>query len=305
MVRLKTKTTAPNSSPSFFDGGLGCQLERDAELLRAERTHEHPAIVLPLENGVVEARVAGEKWRVDRSVFLLVSAKTPYRFSVVSAAPRVLTILVGPRALSLAESEYRGHVLPDTFSKILSASHILPRTRWFDELAHRHFFERGISALHETAAARFLETEITKELFFLGKEKLEAHSRTSVLHEGSELVKRASQFIEENLFRSIGVREIADECHVSESTLLRAFRRELGMAPRDYASGRRLDEALLLLQSGRYTVGEISARVGYTNLPAFTSAFRRRYGVPPSRLTFATQPDLGPSGVPRRKRVAV
>ena len=72
--------------------------------------------------------------------------------------------------------------------------------------------------------------------------------------------------------------ELARHCHTSESTLLRAFRRDFETTPATYARERRLEASLLLLKSGRYTVTEVAARVGYGSLPAFTIAFRRRFG---------------------------
>jgi AraC-like DNA-binding protein len=70
----------------------------------------------------------------------------------------------------------------------------------------------------------------------------------------------------------------------SESTLLRAFRRERGRSPSAYAREKKLDAALLLLRSGRYAISEVATRVGYGNLAAFSSAFARRFGSPPSSV---------------------
>mgnify|MGYP002140230461 CR=1 FL=1 len=51
-------------------------------------------------------------------------------------------------------------------------------------------------------------------------------------------------------------------CRASASTVLRAFKKELGDAPLPYLRKRRLDESLLLLKSKRHSVGEVAAMVG-------------------------------------------
>jgi len=97
--------------------------------------------------------------------------------------------------------------------------------------------------------------------------------------------------------------ELARHCHTSESTLLRAFRRDFETTPATYARERRLEASLLLLKSGRYTVTEVAARVGYGSLPAFTIAFRRRFGSSPSsaRTAESRMERLPPHGTPPRR----
>jgi len=45
---------------------------------------------------------------------------------------------------------------------------------------------------------------------------------------------------------------------------------------------RRLEEASLLIHTGRYAVSHVARIVGYENVSAFTQAFKRKYGVLPS-----------------------
>src|SRR5262249_43557594 len=95
-------------------------------------------------------------------------------------------------------------------------------------------------------------------------------------------------------------RELAKHCGASESTVLRAFRREVGVAPAMYVRRRRLEEALHLLESGRYAVTEVAGRVGYDNPAAFAVAFRKHHGVSPSQAR-AKPPTLPARGKPPRR----
>lgn len=194
-----------------------------------------------------------------------------------------------------AVREYRPHVTAAGMSEHLSHEMVLSRTRWFDEIAHRYLFEIDGCDRAGSRAARFLETELTKEVFFLVKERSEAQTRASVVQEGTDIVKRARALIEHSLFSPLTTSKIARSCRTSESSLLRAFKREVGVAPATFVRDRRLDEALLMLESGRYTASEVALRVGYAGLPAFSAAFSRRFGVAPSRVRVAS-PTLPPQG---------
>jgi AraC-like DNA-binding protein len=260
-------------------------VERDKEIERRKNALPFPALLAPLESSVVRLELSGmNPVNLDRAAIAIVPAGAAYRVGAMSPTTALVTWLVAPGARERACREYRDHVLPARFAELLAVPRVLPRTRWVDELVHRYVFEREVCNKHASSAAVFLETEIAKELYFLCKERGEEKTRASVVHEEGDLIARARARIEANLFVPLRVAELASHCHTSESTLVRAFRRELGHTPSSYARERRLDAALLLLQSGRHRVGEVAERVGYTNFAAFTSAFHKRFGVPPSAV---------------------
>ena len=167
---------------------------------------------------------------------------------------------------------------------------MLPRTRWVDELVHRYLFERDVCARHGSLATRFLETELIKELYFLADEQRAGRARAPVVGEGSALVERARAAIEASLFAPFAMAALARACHASESSLTRAFKQALGITPGAYVRERRLDEAMPLLESGRYSVGEVAARVGYARQAAFAAAFQRKFHVAPSSVRLPVDP---------------
>jgi AraC-like DNA-binding protein len=267
---------------------MDMRLDGDARALRGERQGKLPVLVVVLESSLAHLRVGGTLQRLDRANLALVPSGEPYKLLSDSPAARVLTLTLPPALLQGVAKEYAPHVDVALFARVLGAPRVLPRTRWLDELIHRYVFERDECEKHDSAAARFLETEIGKELYFVGKETLSpAKPRASVVHEEDVLARRAREHIEDHLFEALRVADLARACHASESTLLRAFRKELGVAPIAYIRTRRLDEARLLLRAGRYSVGEVAERVGYANVAAFTAAFRRRFKELPSRVTAA------------------
>ena len=98
------------------------------------------------------------------------------------------------------------------------------------------------------------------------------------------VIDRALNAIEGNLFSKFSLPKLANALDVSPSTLLRAFKKELGIAPSEYIQLRRLDEALVLLKGGEHTVSDVALLVGYEDLSAFTRAFRKRFGKTPKKV---------------------
>lgn len=283
--------------------GADLRVERGADLSTATRSDAAPALVLPILRSAVVLRAGALEERLDRSRFALVPAGVRYRLVSATAAPEVITLLLRDGAWKQAEREYRPHIAMETVAEVVSRPRLFARTRWVDELVHRYLFERETCGKHTSRAAVFLETELAKEVYFLGKEQLQGQARASLAHDEGDIARRALAWMDERLFEPFSLEDLAHHCHTSASTLLRSFRRETGSTPAAYLRERRLHEAHLLLQGGRWSVGEVAQRVGYTNLAAFTAAFGRRFGVPPSsaRGTEPQGPLLPPHGQPPRR----
>lgn len=257
---------------------------REPHGLPGPRLARRPVLVLPLDSAVVTLTAGGRDERLDRAKLGLVPARVSFELDAHSLVAPTVTIELGEAAREVFFREYEGHVDAATLAEVSSRVRVFPRTRWVDELVHRYVFERTVCEKHTSEAARFLETELVKEVYFMGKEALANRTRASVVREDDPLVARARAYLEAHLFEDVPVHVLCTRFGTSESTLLRLFRRELGASPAEYARGRRLEEARLLLETGTYTASEIAVRVGYSGLPAFTVAFSRRFGCSPSSV---------------------
>jgi len=76
---------------------------------------------------------------------------------------------------------------------------------------------------------------------------------------------------------------LAALAHLSRSRFAERFAAQVGQAPLAYLTGVRLERSTALLNEGR-SVREVGRAVGYQSKAAFSRAFTRRYGVPPSRF---------------------
>ena len=88
---------------------------------------------------------------------------------------------------------------------------------------------------------------------------------------------RVGRYIEAHYMDpGLSVASIAEHFQISQSYLLRAFKKDgSGCSVSDYIHRRRVDEAKILLKSTDKTVGEIAAAVGYGNALALIRAFKR------------------------------
>ena len=71
---------------------------------------------------------------------------------------------------------------------------------------------------------------------------------------------------------------------LSRSAFIGRFTRVLGVAPATYLKRLRLERGHRLLAESRNKVLDIALACGYASEAAFSKAFKREYGVPPSQL---------------------
>ena len=101
------------------------------------------------------------------------------------------------------------------------------------------------------------------------------------------LVARVTEYIEAYLASAISLHDLAAVAGLSTWHFARQFRRATGKTPAAHVRDVRLARARDLLAqpaSTHWSVGEVAAAVGYTAAAAFSTAFRRAYGISPREL---------------------
>ena len=113
-------------------------------------------------------------------------------------------------------------------------------------------------------------------------ERLSSLKRSTRI-ETLQRVERARAFIHDHRDEPLTLDAIAGRAALSRFHLSRSFAEVHGLPPLAYHRRLRLDGAARLLREGAASPTELSERLGYGSLSAFTRAFRQAYGVPPSR----------------------
>lgn len=98
----------------------------------------------------------------------------------------------------------------------------------------------------------------------------------------SVVVAAMERYLLDNLARSITVRDVAAVVHLSERHAERLFHAQTGEPLMTALRRLRLERAARLLLESTAPVSEIARRCGYPEVRPFSTAFRRRYGQPPT-----------------------
>jgi len=131
----------------------------------------------------------------------------------------------------------------------------------------------------------FLEAK-AMELFLMQLEQLGADGCGASCSLRPDLVEKMHQARDialRHLDRPPSLAELAREVGTNECTLKKGFRETFGATVFGTIAEARMDLARELLLAGRMNVSEISDQLGYANVANFSTAFKRRFGIPPSR----------------------
>ena len=81
-----------------------------------------------------------------------------------------------------------------------------------------------------------------------------------------------------------GIALLAKEMGMSYSSLYARIKSLTGQTPQNFLITYRMNTAMQLLRSGRYTVSEVCYKVGSSSLANFSRSFKRQFGTPPEGL---------------------
>lgn len=210
--------------------------------------------------------------------------------ALTSLTPRARFALLSPSRALVEESADLHGFSSKEYSSALQRLAPIRKKVWLYEILCRYVFERTVAGNDANAAITFLETEIVKELTFTAREE----ANPALLYrfspsedqrtEENPVLSAALEHIERHLFEPLALADIATQCGISVATLVRTFQRALGTSAALYLRTRRLHEAYNLLQSSDRQVSDIAEHIGYASVSAFTFAFRRQFGIPPTAL---------------------
>lgn len=101
----------------------------------------------------------------------------------------------------------------------------------------------------------------------------------------SSFVEDAVLYIHENFSGHLTLTETARHCAVSPEHLSRVFRRETGFGFNEYVNIYRLKRAESILKNGSYqSIAQVAGLCGFPDSNYFSKAYRRMYGLPPSKV---------------------
>jgi len=99
----------------------------------------------------------------------------------------------------------------------------------------------------------------------------------------ARLVAQARAHLTEHLDAPLSIAGLARDAGVHPTSLLRAFRRELGCTPGELQRRLRSEEAARLLATSAMPLGEIALACGFSDQSHFSRTFRHLHGCTPSQ----------------------
>lgn len=100
-----------------------------------------------------------------------------------------------------------------------------------------------------------------------------------------EILFRSAQIhLLKALDKAPGLHELARQVGTNSKQLNHSFKACVGMTVYEYLREERMKEARKLLSSTSISISEIATTIGFSSVGTFSTAFKERFGIPPSRF---------------------
>ncbi|MCD8265161.1 MAG: AraC family transcriptional regulator [Tannerellaceae bacterium] len=156
-----------------------------------------------------------------------------------------------------------------------------------DSFTFQEFIADAIKFDDGTRAKDYKQSD--EELMLTATNRLQNLKRwrthQTVHQEYYQSVERVIHYIHTKLETPLTLTELAREAHISEYHFHRIFKAILNESPGEYIQQLRLEKAAFKLQTTNLPLLEIAEEVGYQTPYALSRAFKKRYGITPSRDT--------------------
>jgi AraC-like DNA-binding protein len=97
----------------------------------------------------------------------------------------------------------------------------------------------------------------------------------------SRKLRRVTEYVQQNLDRSLGLAELAALVYVSPYHFARLFKASTGVPPHRFVVRQRIARARAFLATEELSIAKISRLVGFRTPSHFTTVFRRATGITP------------------------
>lgn len=263
---------------------------RDGPQLRSERFHDHVVLGL-MHSGTCQIHHGRRATLLDPNCVILHSPGSPYRVThpfgcgdrgvhlvVRSDAALDLVRRLAPRLADrwCEEGGQPAGILP------------VPSRDFLRQLLLTHELREGQDAL--------AVEEITLELLawmvrnLEGRSQRPAPARAGTREDHHHLAETTRSLLQGQFRDPLSVDDLARTVHASPFHLCRVFKRETGLPLHRYRTRLRLAAAVDQLTASDGDLARLALDLGFASHSHLTTAFRREFGVPPSKVRRGTLP---------------
>lgn len=98
----------------------------------------------------------------------------------------------------------------------------------------------------------------------------------------SQNIAICMQYVDSNIDKKITLEDLANVACINKYTLIRQFKKELGLTPLNYVADKKIKKAIELLYFGEERAEKIAEHLGFINITHFYQMFKRVTGRTPS-----------------------
>ncbi|MPW22118.1 helix-turn-helix domain-containing protein [Paraburkholderia sp. CNPSo 3157] len=203
-----------------------------------------------------------------------------------------LTAWIGRARAKAADVRLVGAPLPGPDSPICDGPRATHHESSCNAAGHANDCKRKSQSLHEalTGALKLIRRDmgdtmarrVAEHLSICSQDALNAIFEDVVGSTPAEKVRAAAHWLQDNCRRQVTIEDAAQVAAMSERSLLRHFRSELGMTPSDYLMNARLQVVCNLLIETDLPVDKVAKRAGMTSGDHLARSFRRHMKTSPT-----------------------
>ncbi len=133
----------------------------------------------------------------------------------------------------------------------------------------------------------YLEAKCLELIVFKLEQLVENSTRQPIVTlkpDDIDRIYHARDILIGNLDNPPSLLALARQVELNDCTLKKGFRQIFGTTAFGYLHQRRMEQAKMLLLERQLSVNQVAQSVGYASRNAFVTAFRKRFGVSPSKL---------------------
>ncbi len=236
---------------------------------RQRRSGSAQAIVMLCVDGVGWCELAGGRHRVGAGEAVVIPPRTPHLYYADDHRPWTIWWM-----------HVTGEDVPDLLQAI-GSPRLGPTFRVADDYRALTLIEHVVDSLgrDETTASLINAAGSAWNLLALLAAEREGRGVAD-----AEPVRRAQDYLRENLQHSTPVGDLADRAGLSTSHFSARFRALTGFSVTEYVKRLRMARARQLLITSDHSIAAIGASVGYTDAFYFSRQFRIVHGMSPSEF---------------------
>nr|Q51872.1 RecName: Full=Probable transcriptional regulator LumQ [Photobacterium leiognathi]AAA87846.1 LumQ [Photobacterium leiognathi subsp. mandapamensis] len=224
--------------------------------------HEYPQIILGLM-GKSELSIEDSSVCLSPGMGYRINANVEHSFSGTSNNQVLVMNL--PPFISMTDVEQFGN----------SYFSLDARTHQLISLLATELKEHADDSLLSQSISNTLQCLIKRSLMLFDEKKVERLNMVLI-----------DNYIEQHLQKKISVAELSSVAFLAQSQFYALFKSQMGITPHQYVLRKRLDLAKQLIAERQKPLSQVAQLCGFSSQSSFSQAFRRLYGMSPTRYQF-------------------